>query len=75
MQPQFSPMSIDNLNAKIAEFLQTKDDYTKEEWYATDRSVYDTVLTEFIEHLDSYNAEREKRRKLYEELKKEFGDN
>ncbi len=75
MKNTIESIVLENLKVKIAEFLETKDDYTKEEWYATDRSVYDTVLTEFIEHLDSYNAEREKRRKLYEELKTEFGDN
>ena len=53
--------------------MSNKQDSYNNEWYVTDRVLASSILDEFVEFVDHENIEKEKRRKLYEELKKEFG--
>lgn len=70
----FEKMAIDWLQKKITEFVSNQQDDSKNEWYATDREFAQSILDDFVEFVDHDNIEKEKRRKLYEELKKEFGN-
>lgn len=61
----------DELARRIDEFangLSGKED----EWYTSEREVFYDLTTRFLDWLYP-DEEREKRRALYEELKKEFG--
>ena len=53
--------------------MSDKQDSYRNEWYLTDRELASSILDDFVEFIDHENIEKEKRRKLYEELKKEFG--
>ena len=72
MNEIFEKNAIDWLQKKIAEFVSEKQDSYRNEWYLTDQELASSVLDEFVEFVDRENIEKEKRRKLYEELKKEF---
>lgn len=74
MNENFEKNAIDWLQKKIAEFVSEKDDSYNKELYVTDRVLASSILDEFVEFVDHENIEKEKRRKLYEELKKEFGN-
>ena len=74
MNEIFEKNAIDWLQKKIAEFVSDKQDSYRNEWYVTDRVLASSILDEFVEFVDHENIEKEKRRKLYEELKKEFGN-
>jgi hypothetical protein len=74
MDEIFEKNAIDWLQKKIAEFVFTQQDSYENEWYTTDRKLAKSILDEFVEFVDHENIEKEKRRKLYEELKKEFGN-
>lgn len=73
MNEIFEKNAIDWLQKKIAEFVSDKQDSYRNEWYLTDRELASSILDEFVEFIDHENSEKTKRRKLYEELKKEFG--
>ena len=73
MNEIFEKNAIDWLQKKIAEFVSNKQDSYNNEWYVTDRVLASSILDEFVDFVESENNEKEKRRKLYEELKKEFG--
>lgn len=74
MNEIFEKNEIDWLKKKIAEFVSEKQDSYKNEWYVTDQELASSILDEFVEFVDHENIEKEKRRKLYEYLKKEFGN-
>ena len=74
MNEIFEKNAIDWLQKKIAEFVSEKDNSHNNEWYVTDREIASSILDEFVDFVDHENIEKEKRRKLYEELKKEFGN-
>lgn len=67
-------VAINWLRKKISEFVETLQDSYKNEWYASDRVIACSFLDDFMEFVDHENSEKTKRRKLYEELKKEFGN-
>ena len=60
------------LKKKISEFVITQQDSYENDWHATDRGIANYVLNDFMEFINKEIVEKEKRRKLYEELKKEF---
>lgn len=62
---------VDFLHVKISEFVSTKNSAFKEEWYVSERELAQSVLEEFACFIGEDAAKRERRR-LYEELKKEF---
>lgn len=64
-----------NLQTKIEEFLDTQDNTEKDEWYTTERGVHKMCLENFFKWLFSESITKAERRKLYEELKKEFDEN
>ncbi len=72
MNEIFEKTAIDWLQKKIAEFVCNQQDSYKNEWYATDRVIACSFLDDFMGFVNKENIEKEKRRKLYEELKKEF---
>ena len=74
MNEIFEKNAIDQLKKKIAEFVSEKQDCYRNEWYLTDQELASSILDEFVEFVDHEKIEKEKRRKLYEELKKEFGN-
>ena len=65
-------LTLEEFNQFAFEFLATRDDTLKEEWYCTSRDVCDEVLTKLRDPLFAADISREARRAQYEALKKEF---
>ena len=56
----------------VAEFLDTQDDAYQVEWWCTEHTIADAVLSALRRHLFAEQLGREARRAQYEALKKEF---
>lgn len=62
--------SIEEIQKLMQEFVATKS-LRCDEWYSTEQGLYRGAIEDFIDYIQK-DDEREQRRKLYEELKKEF---
>jgi hypothetical protein len=67
-------MNTNELRRKMDEYLDTLDDLNEEEWHGSQYDRHFEALSAFVEWLDKPAREKEARRQLYEQLKKEFGD-
>ena len=65
-------LSIGNYDRLMHDFLDTEDNYNKDEYYDTARGLSEQALDKFRGFIFSKYLEKEERRKQYEELKKEF---
>lgn len=63
--------SIEEIKKFLEQFVATKSPKS-DSWYVEEDVMYRVCIGSFIEYIQQDDAEREQRRKLYEELKKEF---
>ena len=63
--------SVSEMQKFMQEFIISKEHWCRERFSSEDTGLYFSAIEDFLEYIQQ-DDEREQRRKLYEELKKEF---
>lgn len=62
----------DEFECAVAEFIGTRDSYSRDEWYGTPKEMSKDVLDEFIQWYWALDIAKAERYKQYLKLKEEF---